>query len=246
MSFLARLGRIMLVAAPITSLAAQAPVKIAYVDSRYIVNNAPATPAAQAAYQKDLNAIQAQIQKMSDSLDALTAAFNKEQATLVGEKRDTRLKAISDRQSEFQARYQALQSQAQDREAELMQPILDQIKIALEDVRTEMGLTVIFDVSQSGAIVAADKNLNVSDRVLARLRTMPPPAIATAPEAKGAPSAAAKGAATGAPVSAPVGVRGPGAPPGPAGVKRPDSTAKSDSIKKKPDTTAGRRPPGVR
>src|SRR5581483_10894101 len=155
MPSLARLGRVLLCVAPFATLPAQTPVKLAYVDSRYIVNNAPGTPAAQAAYQKDLNAIQAQIQKMSDSLDALTAAFNKEQATLVGEKRDARLKTISDRQSEFQAKYQALQQQAQDREAELMQPILDQIKIALEDVRTEMGLTMIFDVSQSGAIVAA-------------------------------------------------------------------------------------------
>lgn len=240
MSSLARLGRVLLFAAPFASLPAQAPVKIAYVDSRYIVNNAPATPAAQAAYQKDLNVIQSQIQKMSDSLDALTAAFNKEQATLVGDKRDARLKTISDRQSEFQAKYQTLQQQAQDREAELMQPILDQIKLALEDVRTEMGLTMIFDVSQSGAIVAADKNLNVSDRVIARLRTMPAPTIAA--EAAGKADAKGGKAPAGAPMSAPAGVRGPGAPAGPAGAKRPDSTTKADSAKKKPDTTATKRP----
>jgi outer membrane protein len=237
---LARLGRVFLCVAPFASLPAQAPVKIAYVDSRYIVNNAPATPAAQAAYQKDLNAIQAQIQRMSDSLDALTASFNKDQATLVGEKRDARLKTISDRQSEFQAKYQALQQQAQDREAELMQPILDQIKIALEDVRTEMGLTMIFDVSQSGAIVAADKNLNISDRVIAKLRTMPPPTIATGAAAAG--DAKGAKAPVGAPVAAPAGVRGPGTPAGPAGTKRPDSTAKADSAKKKPDSTATKRP----
>lgn len=240
MSSLARLGRVLLFAAPFASLPAQAPVKIAYVDSRYIVNNAPATPAAQAAYQKDLNVIQAQIQKMSDSLDALTAAFNKEQAALVGDKRDARLKTISDRQSEFQAKYQTLQQQAQDREAELMQPILDQIKLALEDVRTEMGLTMIFDVSQSGAIVAADKNLNVSDRVIAKLRTMPTPTIAA--EAAGKADAKGGKAPVGAPMSAPAGVRGPGAPAGPAGAKRPDSTTKADSAKKKPDTTATKRP----
>lgn len=240
MSSLARLGRVVLFAAPLAALPAQSPVKIAYVDSRYIVNNAPATPAAQAAYQKDLSVIQAQIQKMSDSLDALTAAFNKEQATLVGDKRDARLKTISDRQSEFQAKYQTLQQQAQDREAELMQPILDQIKLALEDVRTEMGLTMIFDVSQSGAIVAADKNLNVSDRVIAKLRTMPPPTIAS--EAAGKSDAKGAKAPVGAPVAAPAGVRGPGTPAGPAGAKRPDSAAKADSAKKKPDTTATKRP----
>lgn len=223
MSLLSRLGRVLLLAAPLAPVAAQAPIKLAYVDSRYIVNNAPATAAVQALYQKEMVTMQAQVQRMSDSLDALTAAFNKEQPTLVGEARDTRLKALSDKQNEFQQRYNALQQQAQDREAELMQPILDQIKIALEDVRIEMGLTMIFDVTQN-SIVAADKNLNISDRVLTRLRAMPAPVIAE--KAGAAPQgAAAKTAPSGAPVAAPAGVRAPGAPAGPT---------KPDSIRKKP------------
>jgi outer membrane protein len=227
-----RLGRVLLVVAPIASLPAQATIKLAYVDSRYIVNNAPGTPAAQAIYQKELSAIQAQVQRMSDSLDALTAAFNKD-TTLKGPKRDERLKSITDRQGEYQQRYNALQQQAQDREAELMQPILDQIKIALEDVRTEMGLTMIFDVTQN-SIVAADKNLNISDRVLTKLRAMPIPTIAD--KADAAPKGDAKGAkgpALGAPISAPAGIRGPGAPAAP----------KADSAKKKADSTAKKRPP---
>jgi outer membrane protein len=240
---LSRIGRVLLFVLPIAALPAQAPVKVAYVDSRYILNNAPATPAAQAAYQKDLNAAQAQMQRMSDSLDALTAAFNKEQATLLGEKRDARFKQISDKQGEYQARSNALQQQLQDREADLMQPILDQIKIALEDVRMEMGLTMIFDVSNNGAVVAADKNLNISDRVVAKLRTMPVPTVAGSGAAPAGDSkAAGKAPAAGAPVAAPAGVRGPGAPTGPAGAKRPDSTSKADSARKKTDTLAVKRP----
>lgn len=230
-----RFGRVLLLAAPIVSLPAQATVKLAYVDSRYLVNNAPGTPAAQAVYQKELAAIQVQVQRMSDSLDILTAAFTKEQGTLAGEKRDSRLKAISDKQNEYQQRYQALQQQAQERETELMQPILDQIKIALEDVRTEMGLTMIFDVTQN-SIVAADKNLNISDRVLTRLRSMPVPAIAEKSDAPGkADGKGTKAPSLGAPISAPAGIRGPGSPAAPA---------KTDSTRKKPDTTtAKKRPP---
>lgn len=250
-----RVAAVVLLAAPLASGGAQAspaPQRFAYVDSRYILNNAPGTPLAQAAYQKDAQALDVQVKRMSDSLDAMTAAFTREQATLSGEKRDARIKAINDRQGAYQQRFQALQQQAQDREAELMQPIIDQIKLALEDVRTEMGLTMIFDIVQTGAIVAADKNLNISDRVVAKLRTMPVPTIAerqVAAPGKGDPKASGKAPA--GPVSTPAGVRGPGAL-GP-GAKRPDSTAKSDSAKKadstaksdsakKTDSTAKKRP----
>jgi len=254
---------VLLLLAPAAFIEAQgiAPAKLAYIDSRYIVNGAPGTPVAQGILQREVTAMEAQVKRMSDSLDLLTGAFTREQAALSGEKRDARIKVINDRQGEYQQRYQALQQQAQDREAEVMQPILDQIKLALEDIRVEMGLTMILDMSQSGVIVAADKNLNISDRVLAKLRTMPIPTLAERrPDAgKADPKAAGKAAPpAGAPLSTPAGVRGPGAPaaaPGSAAkapakadsgaTKKPDSTAtkKPDSTAtKKPDSTATKKP----
>lgn len=252
-----RAGAALLLLAPMGSLVAQAtPVRIAYVDSRYILNSAPGATVAQGILQREVQSMEAQVKRMSDSLDALTSAFNKEQATLVGEKRDARLKAITDRQGEYQQRFQALQAQAQDREEELMQPVLDQVKLVLEDMRVEMGYTMIFDIAQGGAIVAADKNLNISDRVIAKLRGMPVPALlqsAAGAAAKSDPAASkAPAAPAGAPVAAPAGVRAPGTPV-PAGGKRPDSVAtkkadstsakKADSASKKVDTLPVKRPP---
>jgi Skp family chaperone for outer membrane proteins len=233
----------LLLLAPVAPLAAQGTAAqkiVAYVDSKVILNGAPAAATAQAVLQKEGMAIQAEIQKMSDQLDAMTASFNKEQATLTGEKREARVKAITDKQSESQARYQQFQQMAQEREAEVLQPILDQIKLAIEDVRVEMGYAVIIDIGQSAAIVAADKNLNLSDRVLAKLRTMPVPVIAekTSAATKAADPKAGAKTPSGGPVSAPAGIGSKAAPPG---TKRPDSTAKSDSAKK--DSVPPRRPP---
>lgn len=255
-----RAGAALLMAAPFGSLMAQAaPVRIAYVNSRDILNSAPGAAVAQGILQREVAAMEAQVKRMSDSLDALTSAFNKDQATLVGEKRDARLKAISDRQGEYQQRFQALQAQAQDRETELMQPVLDQVKLVLEDLRVEMGYTFIFDIAQGGTIVAADKNLNISDRVIAKLRGMPVPTVlqsaagsGAAGKADPAASKAPAGPPAGAPVAAPAGVRGPGTPV-PAGGKRPDSATtkkadsatakKADSTSKKVDTLPVKRPP---
>lgn len=244
----ARFRGALLLLAPAAIIEAQgtAAAKLAYVDSRYIVNGAPATPIAQGILQRDGATAEGQVKRMSDSLDALTAAFSKEQATLTGERRDARIKAINDRQGEYQQRYQALQQQLQDREAEVMQPILDQIKLALEDIRVEMGLTMILDISQSGVLVAADKNLNISDRVLAKLRTMP---IPTLPTTKAADAAAGKGAAkaalpAGAPVQTPAGIGRPGGvAPAAKAPEKSDSAKKADSLKtKRPDSTATKKP----
>lgn len=241
----ARIRAALLVAVPAVTLSAQttsAPSKIAYIDSRYIVSNAPATPAAQAVLQKESAAAEAEVGKMSQALDALTTAFTKDQATLSGEKRDARIKAINDKQAESQQRYDALRGQLQDREAELMQPILDQIKIALEDVRVELGLTMILDISQNGVLVAADKNLNVSDRVLAKLRTMPVPAIADKSAAsKADPAKGGAKAPSGGPVQGPAGIGGKGLPA--PGKKADSTTKKPDSLAtKKPDSVATKKP----
>ena len=72
-----------------------------------------------------------------------------------------------------------------------MQPILDRVKEAIEDMRVEGGYSMIFNADQGSPIVAVDKNLNVTERVLAKLRgttasapTAPKPGCA-APRAVG-------------------------------------------------------------
>ncbi len=52
-------------------------------------------------------------------------------------------------------------------------PVTEAVKKVLEDIRIEDGYAMIFanDPGQS-AIVSADKNLDITDRVVARLRTV--------------------------------------------------------------------------
>ena len=64
-----------------------------------------------------------------------------------------------------------------------MQPILDKIKQAIEDVRVEGGYAMIFNADQGSPIVAVDKSLNVTDRVLTRLKGTTAAAPAPRPNA---------------------------------------------------------------
>ena len=196
---------------PAAAVAQGATVKVAYVDTRELLDKAPGRTDADAQWKKEAQTMQEQVTRMQDSLQSMISAYQKAEAGLSPAARDTRQKSIGDKEQEYQTRTQALDIQAQQRQAQLLQPIIDQIKVALEDIRKEEGLTMILDVgSQANPIVAIDKNLNITDKVLVKLRSMPPPQAA--PAAPAAPAVKPPTPPAG-PVSAPAGAAKPKVPP---------------------------------
>jgi outer membrane protein len=172
--------------------------KIAYIRSSVLLEQAPGRSEAEAQFDKETGVYRDQIKRMSDSLDAMVAEFEKAQASMTAAARDTRGKTIQAKNAEFQRRTRELEQKAQARQGELVQPILDRVKQAIEDLRIEGGYAFVFNADQGSSIVAMDKNLDLTDRVLAKLRG-------------GAPAAARP--ATGAPAAAPSGVTRPQTPP---------------------------------
>jgi hypothetical protein len=127
------------------------------------------------------------------------------------DERTKRFAAMQAYDAQYRDTLQALQTEAQQKQGEAMQPLFDLIKIALDEVRAADGLAVIFDVGAQGSnIVAMDKNLDLSDKVIARLRTMPSsrPAPAAQP-APTRPPATQPAARPAGPVSQPAGARRP-------------------------------------
>lgn len=203
---------------PALAAAQGTAVKVAYVDTRELLDKAPGRTDADAQWKKEAQALQDQVTRMQDSLQGMITSYQKAEATLTPAARETRQRSIGEREQEYQTRTQALDLQAQQRQAQLLQPIIEQIKVALEDVRKEEGLTLILDVgSQGNPIVAIDKNLNITDKVLVKIRAMPVPQVvapaasnpaAARPAATRPPAAAPAG-----PVSAPAGAAKPKVPP---------------------------------
>jgi outer membrane protein len=145
-------------------------VKVAYVQTSLLLDQAPGRAEAEAQFEKETGTYREQIKRMSDSLDALVSGFQKRSASLAAATRDAQAKEIQTKQQEYQRRSAELEQKAQGRQNELVQPILDKVKAAIEDVRVEGGYAMIFNADQGSPIVAVDKNLNVTDRVLTKLR----------------------------------------------------------------------------
>lgn len=173
--------------------------KFAFVNSQAILASAPGRADAEAQFEKDMTSVRAQMTKLQDSLNALSEQFAKEEVSLSPAAKEARLKTLREKESTWQQQAQKLQEQAQTRQEELMAPIMENVRKVLDDVRAEGGYSFIFDVAAGAFIVAADKNLDITDRVLAKLRLSAPKAAAPKPAG---PAAAPAGLSTKKPPTA--------------------------------------------
>ena len=177
---------------------AQTTPKLAYLNSQLILAEAPGRAEAQAQFEREMGTFRQRVQLMGDSLNAMMADYNKQEVVLSPAAREQKQKAIRAREEDYQKRTQAMQQQAEQRNVELMQPIMEQIQKIIDEIRTEEGYAMIFDVGATGGgVVAADRNLDITPRVIARMK-------AAGVAKRDTPAATP---AKGAPLSAPAGVQ---------------------------------------
>jgi outer membrane protein len=181
---------------------AQAQVKIAFVNSQALMEAAPGRPAAESLLTKEGEGYRAQLTKLQDSVNTLLTKYQKDEPTLTAATKDSRQKAIQALETDLQAKQLQFQQQFAQRQSEVMAPITDVVKKVLDDIRNENGYAMILDNAPGASnIVSADKNLDITDKVVSRLR------------------------ATSAPVRATTTPQKPGAATSPAGVTRPKPPA---------------------
>lgn len=187
-------------------------LKIAYVNSNQVLEGAPGRAEALAQFEKETLPLRTQIQRMSDSLQSIIAEYQKAAAQLTPAQRAQREAAIGARQQEYQQRGQEMQQSAQARQEELMAPVMEQVNKVIQDVRAEDGYAFIFDAgAQVPFIVSADKNLDITSRIIDRLKSLGPPKL-PAPAPVGPTAAGAVKPPVSGPVATPAGVTRPAKP----------------------------------
>ena len=170
------------------------PPKFAYVDSKVILQRAPGSAAIQAQITKERADAQASVQKMQDSLRTMYDAYLKEQSTLTAAQKEAREKSLQQRNADFDQRVSTLDQEMQKRQYDLVQPLMAQIREVLDAIRNEDHYTFIFDVGNDpGLIVAADKNLDITERVISRLKPVSVNVTKTDSTKAGAPRPAPAG-----------------------------------------------------
>lgn len=178
-----------------TAAAQQAPARIAYVNPSALFQAAPGRADAEAAFRKETEGYRTELTKMSDALNVLVTDYQKNEAKLSPADKERRQRVIAAKEDSLRGRQQQLEALASERQGELMAPIMESVRKVLEDIRVEDGFTMILSSEPgSSPILAADKNLDITERVVARLRTLAAAKAAPAPQRPaGAPAAAPSG-----------------------------------------------------
>lgn len=154
--------------------AAQGPLRLGYIDSQAILAQAPGATEAQDQFERDMARYRAELDQIGEELQGMIQQFEQQQLTLSPQARETQTQGIQAKQEEYNQRAAELEGEAGRRQAELVQPIMDQVTAAIDEIRTEGGYAIIFDLSAQ-AIVSADPEFNLTQQVIDRLMQNPPP-----------------------------------------------------------------------
>jgi outer membrane protein len=150
--------------------AAAQDLKIGYINSQDILAVAPGAEEAKDQFDADMVTYRTEVEQLATELENLVQQYEQQQALLSPAAKQTRETDIRARQQAYQARVTAIDERAGLRQQELVQPVMDRINTAIEEIRAEGSYALIVDVS-SGAVVAADPLLDLTQEVLARLQT---------------------------------------------------------------------------
>lgn len=150
-------------------VAAQTPTKIGYINSQKLIDQAPGSAEVKVTLQKELASYKAQIEAMDDSLSTMVSDFQQKSVLLSPDAKQKRQDEITAKSTAFKARADDMQNKATQRQQQLLQPIMDRIKTAIEDVRKADGFAIIFD-SATEAMVAADTTLDLTEKIIAKLK----------------------------------------------------------------------------
>ncbi len=188
-----------------SSALAQGPAKFAYINSQQVLQQAPGRTELETQLKKEMDVYSRRMTVMEDSVELMMTALQKDLATLTPAVRTQREDVIQKKRLAFSQEASQLQQKAAEARETISRPLMEMFNKVLNDVRAEDGYAFVFDVgSEAQVIVAADKNLDITEKVIARMRT-----VAAAKPASARPAAGTGAKPTGGPVAAPTGVKPP-------------------------------------
>lgn len=134
----------------------QKPVKLGHINSSDLMQIMPGREDAQNTLQKEVEELQTTLKNMQNELEQRYNDYmgKKDQMSdLIRQTKERELQDMGNRIQEFQ---ESAQKKLQDREQEVLKPIIDKARKAIEDVAKENNYTYIFDTSVGALLYQQD------------------------------------------------------------------------------------------
>lgn len=130
-----------------TNVNAQTKGKFAHIDSQALITAMPEKEAAQKKLQEEASALETELVAMQDEMQKKYKDYLAKKETLTDIVRQSKETELQDLQTRIQSFQTTAQEQLEKKEAELLQPIIDKAKKAIEDIAKEKGYIYVLDVS---------------------------------------------------------------------------------------------------
>ena len=155
--------------------AAAATGRLAFLSSRTILDSTPGYAAAESTFFREFQAMRDEVQKLQQQLDSAVQAFDQASIALSPAAKTAKRTELQTMQERMSQRSSELDSRARARNQELLGPFQARINTIIQGMRAEGNYAIIFDSdAQGNGIVAADPALNLTSRVIERLRQSNP------------------------------------------------------------------------
>ncbi len=137
---------------------AQKTVKLGHINSSDLMQIMPGKDSAQAAFEAEVKILDGELKAMQDELEKKLADYKERKSQMTELIRSTKEQELNDLNQRIQIYQQNAQKKLQEKEAELLQPIIDRAKQAISDVAKENGYTYIFDTSAGAVLYQQDSD----------------------------------------------------------------------------------------
>lgn len=157
----------------IVAIAFVAPVfaqqKFGHIDSAALMELMPEKAKAEAELEAFAKEFQSALEAMGKEYEGKVAAFQQGEKDMIKTVRDTKVREIADLERRIQEFQQQAQEEIQAKEQELLTPIIEKARKAIDEVAVEKGYTYIFDNSVGVLLYAKDTEDVMAD-VKAKLK----------------------------------------------------------------------------
>jgi outer membrane protein len=144
-------------------------LKFGHIDVQKLITELPEKIEADKNLQKEATNLQNQLKVMSDELDKKYTEYMSQRDTLPELIRVTKEKEIQDTDQRIRNFQQLAQQNLQQKEQQLLQPIIEKAQKAIDAVGAENNLIYIFDVSSKVVIYHSDKSIDCAPLVKTKL-----------------------------------------------------------------------------
>ena len=138
---------LMLVVALSTTAMAQKGTKVGHINSNDLLTAMPERTTVQKELEEYANQLKVTLDAMSKEYETKVADFQSKQDVMTDIIKNNKIKEITDLEKRIKEFQQTAEADLQKKEQDLLQPIIDKAKTAINDVAKENGYTYVLDSS---------------------------------------------------------------------------------------------------